>query len=34
MANQNNTTKVVTGKVRLSYANVWEPASVNGGTPK
>ena len=34
MANQNNTTKVVTGKVRLSYANVWEPASVNGGTPQ
>ena len=34
MANQNNSTKVVTGKVRLSYANVWEPASVNGGTPK
>ena len=24
----------MTGKVRLSYANVWEPASVNGGTPK
>ncbi|MDD3400787.1 MAG: DUF2815 family protein [Eubacteriales bacterium] len=34
MANQNNTTKVVTGVVRLSYANVWEPASINGGTPK
>lgn len=34
MANQNNTTKVVTGIVRLSYANVWEPASINGGTPK
>ena len=34
MANQNNSTKVVTGKVRLSYANVWEPTSVNGGTPK
>ncbi|MBR1810132.1 MAG: DUF2815 family protein [Clostridia bacterium] len=34
MANQTNTTKVVTGKVRLSYANVWEPASINGGTPK
>lgn len=29
-----NTTKVVTGVVRLSYANVWEPASINGGTPK
>ena len=34
MANRNNTTKVVTGVVRLSYANVWEPASVNGGSPK
>ena len=27
-------TKVVTGKARLSYAHVWEPASVNGSTPK
>lgn len=34
MANPNNTTKVVTGIVRLSYANVWEPASINGGAPK
>ena len=34
MANKTNTTKVVTGVVRLSYANVWEPASINGGTPK
>lgn len=34
MANKANTTKVVTGLVRLSYANVWEPASINGGTPK
>lgn len=31
---QKNSTKVVTGIVRLSYANVWEPASINGGTPK
>ena len=31
---KNNTTKVVTGPVRLSYANVWEPASINGGTLK
>ena len=31
---QKNSTKVVTGVVRLSYANVWEPVSVNGGTPK
>lgn len=29
-----NPTKVVTGVVRLSYANVWEPKSVNGGTAK
>ena len=34
MANQNNSTKVVTGKVRLSYANVWEPVAVEGGKPK
>lgn len=27
-------TKVVTGKVRLSYANVWEPKAINGGDPK
>lgn len=29
-----NNTKVVTGVVRLSYANVWEPTAINGGTPK
>lgn len=34
MSNKNNPTKVVTGVVRLSYANVWEPASINGGKPK
>ena len=34
MSNQKSNTKVVTGVVRLSYANVWEPASINGGTPK
>ena len=33
MAKQNNT-KVVTNEVRLSYANVWEPNSINGGTAK
>lgn len=33
MTNQNNT-KVVTGIVRLSYANVWEPKSINGGAEK
>jgi hypothetical protein len=27
-------TKVVTGKARLSYANVWEPKSINGGAEK
>lgn len=27
-------TKVVTGQVRLSYANVWEPKAINGGDPK
>ena len=31
---QKNTTKVVTGVVRLSYANVWEPKSINGSNPK
>ena len=30
----NNKTKVVTGKARLSYANVWEPKSINGGDEK
>lgn len=29
-----NNTKVVTGEVRLSYANVWEPKSINGGKEK
>lgn len=30
-----NPTKVVTGKkTRWSYANVWEPKAINGGTPK
>ena len=28
-------TKVITGKeTRWSYANLWEPKSINGGTPK
>ena len=28
-------TKVITGpKTRWSYANVWDPKSINGGTPK
>ena len=29
-----NPTKVITGEARLSYANLWEPKSINGGTPK
>lgn len=29
-----NPTKVITGVVRLSYANVWEPKSINGGKEK
>jgi hypothetical protein len=29
-----NPCKVVTGVVRLSYANLWEPKSIQGGTPK
>ena len=33
MAKQSNT-KVITGLVRLSYANVWEPKSIKGGDPK
>ncbi len=34
MATQKSLTKVVTGIVRLSYANVWEPVSINGSKPK
>lgn len=33
MAKQNGA-KVVTGVVRLSYANVWQPKSINGGAEK
>ena len=33
-ATNKTTTKVITGIVRLSYANVWEAVSINGGTPK
>ena len=30
-----NPTKVITGpKTRWSYANVWDPKSINGGAPK
>lgn len=31
---EKNSTKVITGIVRLSYANVWEPKSINGGAEK
>ena len=35
MSNQTNHMKVITGKdTRWSYANVWDPKSINGGTPK
>lgn len=35
MAKFHNPTKVITGvKTRWSYANVWEPKSINGGSPK
>jgi len=30
----NETTKVITGKVRFSFANVWAPKSINGGDEK
>lgn len=32
--NITNPTKVITGIVRLSYANIWEPKSINGGAEK
>ena len=34
--NQNvvNPTKIITGVCRLSYANIWQAKSINGGTPK
>lgn len=35
MSNNNNPAKVITGpKTRWSFANVWEPKSINGGAPK
>lgn len=35
MANKvNDPCKVITGKCRLSYAHIWEPASINGSDPK
>lgn len=35
MSKISNPTKVITGRdTRWSYANVWEPKSINGSTPK
>lgn len=35
MAKMNNPTKVITGpNTHWSYANVWQPKSINGGAPK
>ena len=35
MTKFNHPTKVITGvNTRWSYANVWQPKSINGGTPK
>lgn len=33
-SNTPTSTRIVTGEVRLSYANVWEPKSIQGGAPK
>ena len=32
--NSVNPTKIVTGVCRLSYANIWQAKSINGGSPK
>lgn len=33
--NYTNPTKVITGvNTRWSYANIWDPKSINGGSPK
>ena len=34
LTNTVNPTKVVTGLARLSYANIWQAKSINGGVPK
>ena len=34
MAIDNNATRVITAKVRLSYAHVFEPQSIDGGDAK
>ena len=33
-AKNENLTKIVTGVCRLSYANIWQAKSINGGAPK
>ena len=33
-SNTPTSTRIVTGEVRLSYANLWEPKSIQGGAPK
>ena len=34
MENKNNATKVITGEVRFSYLNVFEPKSINDSEAK
>ena len=34
MTTATNPTRIVTGEVRLSYAHIWEPNSIQGGKPK
>ncbi|MDK6635502.1 DUF2815 family protein, partial [Klebsiella pneumoniae] len=34
MTTATNPTRMVTGEVRLSYAHIWEPNSIQGGKPK
>ena len=34
MSNPVNPTKVITGVCRLSYANIWQAKSINGGEPR
>ena len=34
MEKETTATKVLTGKVRFSYANIWEPKSIKGGEEK
>lgn len=34
MTTDNNSTKVITGKVRLSYVHIFEPQSIDGGDEK